>query len=126
MGTYHTTLAHRGVLYKASGMKGSGTKSLCYLSTYDMMFLMNYYALSPSYPMQLIVFWNLNAREALDNANKDWFQLLNRWLITKVFQKLTGYPWIVLILPHHCIPTNTSHQTLGKGNPNHSPLTHIT
>eukprot|EP00983_Pelagomonas_calceolata_P015214 483634-Pelagomonas_calceolata.AAC.1 len=32
----------------------------------------------PSYPMQLIVVWNLHARKALDSANKDWFQLLNR------------------------------------------------
>eukprot|EP00983_Pelagomonas_calceolata_P120643 1160726-Pelagomonas_calceolata.AAC.9 len=31
-----------------------------------------------SYPMQLIVVRNLHAREALDNANKDWLQLLNR------------------------------------------------
>eukprot|EP00983_Pelagomonas_calceolata_P035223 1101449-Pelagomonas_calceolata.AAC.1 len=32
----------------------------------------------PSYPMQLIVVWNLNARAMLDSANKDWFHLLNR------------------------------------------------
>eukprot|EP00983_Pelagomonas_calceolata_P011460 369189-Pelagomonas_calceolata.AAC.2 len=32
----------------------------------------------PSYHMQLIVVWNLNARKALDSANKNWFQLLNR------------------------------------------------
>eukprot|EP00983_Pelagomonas_calceolata_P000711 25735-Pelagomonas_calceolata.AAC.1 len=31
----------------------------------------------PSYPMQLIVVWNHNVREAFDSANKDWFQLLD-------------------------------------------------
>eukprot|EP00983_Pelagomonas_calceolata_P023235 732019-Pelagomonas_calceolata.AAC.1 len=30
----------------------------------------------PSYPMQLIVAWNLHAREALDNAKENWLQLL--------------------------------------------------
>eukprot|EP00983_Pelagomonas_calceolata_P007921 258593-Pelagomonas_calceolata.AAC.1 len=32
----------------------------------------------PSYPMQLIAVWSLHAREALDNANKDWLQLLKQ------------------------------------------------
>eukprot|EP00967_Tisochrysis_lutea_P034247 scaffold40841_cov20-Tisochrysis_lutea.AAC.1 len=32
----------------------------------------------PSYPMLLIVVWNLHAREALGNANKNWFQLLKQ------------------------------------------------
>eukprot|EP00983_Pelagomonas_calceolata_P009814 317970-Pelagomonas_calceolata.AAC.1 len=42
-----------------------------------------------------------------------------------MYQKLTGYPWIVLILPSHYVPTNTSCQTLGKRNSNNFPLTHI-
>eukprot|EP00983_Pelagomonas_calceolata_P037910 1136589-Pelagomonas_calceolata.AAC.4 len=46
--------------------------------------------------MLLIVVWNLHTREALDNANKDWLQLLKR--------DLPEAHWLPLqppILPYH-------------------------
>eukprot|EP00983_Pelagomonas_calceolata_P007726 252077-Pelagomonas_calceolata.AAC.1 len=50
----------------------------------------------PSYPMQLINVWNLNAREALDSANKNWYQFLN--------QDVPEAHWLPLDLPNPATP----------------------
>eukprot|EP00983_Pelagomonas_calceolata_P011825 380562-Pelagomonas_calceolata.AAC.2 len=63
----------------------------------------------PSYPMQLIIVWNLNARIMLDSANKDWIQLLS--------QDVPKAHWLPLDPPNTTTPLLT-HQhlasTLGK------------
>eukprot|EP00983_Pelagomonas_calceolata_P124085 1161071-Pelagomonas_calceolata.AAC.8 len=72
----------------------------------------------PSYPMQLIVVWNRNAREALDSANKDWFRLLN--------QDVSEAHWLPLDPRNPATPLRT-HQHLAtntwKNNFTNSPLT---
>eukprot|EP00983_Pelagomonas_calceolata_P025108 789643-Pelagomonas_calceolata.AAC.1 len=55
--------------------------------------------------MQLIVVWNLNAREALGSANKDWFQLLNR--------DVSEAHWLSLDRPNPATPLRT-HQHLAS------------
>eukprot|EP00983_Pelagomonas_calceolata_P035209 1100694-Pelagomonas_calceolata.AAC.1 len=60
-----------------------------------------------SYPMQLIVVWNLHAREALDNANKDWLQLFKR--------DIPEAHWLPLQPPNSAIPLHT-HQRLASIN----------
>mmetsp|Transcript_1067 Transcript_1067/g.2389 ORF Transcript_1067/g.2389 Transcript_1067/m.2389 type:complete len:233 (-) Transcript_1067:691-1389(-) len=58
-----------------------------------------------SYPMQLIVVWNLNARVMLDSANKDWFHLLN--------QDVSEAHWLPLARPNPATPLRT-HQHLAS------------
>eukprot|EP00983_Pelagomonas_calceolata_P127011 1161359-Pelagomonas_calceolata.AAC.3 len=53
----------------------------------------------PSYFMQLISVWNLIAREALNSANKDWFQLLNR--------DVPEAYWLPLDPPNSAMPLRT-------------------
>eukprot|EP00983_Pelagomonas_calceolata_P011430 368686-Pelagomonas_calceolata.AAC.1 len=73
----------------------------------------------PSYPMQLIVVWNRNAREALGGANKDWFQLLN--------QDVSEAHWLPLDRPNPVTPLRI-HQHLAsntwKKKFQSLPLTH--
>eukprot|EP00983_Pelagomonas_calceolata_P028350 888306-Pelagomonas_calceolata.AAC.1 len=59
----------------------------------------------PSYPMQIIVVWNLDAREALDSANKDWFQLLNL--------DVSEAHWLPLDRPNPATPLRT-HQHIAS------------
>eukprot|EP00983_Pelagomonas_calceolata_P058658 1145583-Pelagomonas_calceolata.AAC.1 len=53
----------------------------------------------PSNPMQLITVWDLHSREALDNANKDWLQLLKH--------DIPGAHWLPLQPPNSAIPLHT-------------------
>eukprot|EP00983_Pelagomonas_calceolata_P032570 1021137-Pelagomonas_calceolata.AAC.1 len=55
--------------------------------------------------MKLIVVWNLNAREALDNANIDWLQFLK--------QDMSEAHWILLQPSNSAIPLRT-HQHLAS------------
>eukprot|EP00983_Pelagomonas_calceolata_P020416 643737-Pelagomonas_calceolata.AAC.1 len=57
--------------------------------------------------MQLIVVWNLHAREALNSANKDWLQLLKR--------NITEAHWLPLQPPKPAIPLHT-HKCLASNN----------
>eukprot|EP00983_Pelagomonas_calceolata_P024931 783967-Pelagomonas_calceolata.AAC.1 len=50
----------------------------------------------PSYPMQLIVIWNLHARKELDNAKKNWLQLRK--------QDIPGAHWLPLQPSNPAIP----------------------
>eukprot|EP00967_Tisochrysis_lutea_P073198 scaffold97919_cov19-Tisochrysis_lutea.AAC.2 len=57
--------------------------------------------------MQLIVVWTLHAREALNNANKDWLQFLKR--------DIPEAQWLPLHSPNSAIPLHT-HQRLASNN----------
>eukprot|EP00983_Pelagomonas_calceolata_P088382 1157194-Pelagomonas_calceolata.AAC.11 len=53
---FSNTLAFHWALYQAGGMKRRGAESHCYLSTYDKIFLINYFALFHAYAFPVTTF----------------------------------------------------------------------
>eukprot|EP00983_Pelagomonas_calceolata_P078323 1154234-Pelagomonas_calceolata.AAC.4 len=66
--------------------------------------------------MQLIVVWNLNAREALDSAKK-----IGSNSSIKMYPKPTGYPFNMHLMPYHCIHTRPNIKQLEIKSPIPSP-----
>eukprot|EP00983_Pelagomonas_calceolata_P068229 1149818-Pelagomonas_calceolata.AAC.1 len=99
------TLAFHWALYQTDGMKGRETKSHCYLSTYDKIFLINCYAVFHAYAFPVTTFkWKPNgimeigAHTSLEFATNAIDTVQDEGVLINNLQSKPGKCWFKALL----------------------------